>query len=312
MPDGVDIVSHLRDEVPMLAIDLTGKHALVAGVGDERGFGFAIAKALAEAGATVSVATWPPMLKMLKLMLARETSAEWLTLRDGTRLQLDTIYPYDADYDRLEDVPAEVRDHRRYKDLGDFTTSGLAAAVAAQGGIDIVVHSLANAPEVTRPLLDTSRAGYLAAVSTSAYSHVSLVQHLGPLTRAGGSFLSLSYLASNRVIAGYGGGRSAAKAALESDARMLAFEAGRKWGHRVNVISAGPYKSRAAEAIGPIDLMIQHTTRASPLQTAITAEEVGATAAFLSSPLASGITGTVVYVDKGYAVMGSTAELPPT
>jgi enoyl-[acyl-carrier protein] reductase I len=251
------------------------------------------------------------MLKMLTLMLARETSAQWLTLRDGTRLQLAMIHPYDADYDRLEDVPAEVREHRRYKDLGDFTTSGLAAAVAAQGGVDIVVHSLANAPEVTRPLLETSRAGYLAAVSTSAYSHLSLVQHLGPLTRPGGSFLTLSYLASNRVVPGYGGGMSAAKAALESDARTLAFEAGRRWGHRVNVISAGPYKSRAAEAIGPIDLMIQQTIHASPLQAAITAEEVAATAAFLSSPLASGITGTVVYVDKGYAAMGATAEAPP-
>jgi enoyl-[acyl-carrier protein] reductase I len=154
----------------MLAIDLTGKQALVAGVGDERGLGFAIAKALAEAGATVSVATWPPMLRMLKLMLARETSTEWLTLRDGSKLQLAHIYPYDADHDRLEDVAPEVRDHRRYKDLGDFTTSGLAAAVAASGGVDIVVHSLANGPEVTRPMLETSRAGYLAAVSTCRWS----------------------------------------------------------------------------------------------------------------------------------------------
>lgn len=288
----------------MLAIDLTGKHALVAGVGDERGLGFSIAKALADAGATVAVATWPPLFKMFKLMLARPTSAEFLKLRDGSQLQLTAVHPYDADFDRLEDVPAELREHRRYKDLGDFTTTGLAAAVAAAGGVDIVVHSLANGPEVQKPLLETSRAGYLAAVSASAYSHVSLVQHLGPHMRRGGSFLSLSYLASNRVIPGYGGGMSSAKAALESDARVLAFEAGRRWGHRVNVISPGPYKSRAAEAIGPIDLMIEHTSHTAPLQEPITAEEVGATAAFLSSPLASGITGTVVYVDKGYSAMG--------
>ena len=100
---------------------------------------------------------------------------------------------------------------------------------------------------------------------------------------------------------------SSAKAALESDARVLAFEAGRKWGHRVNVISPGPYKSRAAEAIGPIDLMIKYTSATSPIPEAITAEEVGNTAAFLSSPLASGITGTVVYVDKGYSAMGMMA-----
>jgi enoyl-[acyl-carrier protein] reductase I len=309
--DAVDIAPHPRDDLRMLAIDLTGKHALVAGVGDERGLGFAIVRALAEAGATVSVATWPPMLKLFKLMLARESSAELLTLRDGSRLELAAVHAYDADFDRLDEVAPEIREHRRYRDAGDFTTAGLAAAVAASGGVDIVVHSLANGPEVTRPLLATSRAGYLAAVSTSAYSHVALVQHLGPVMRRGGSFLSLSYLAANRAIPGYGGGMSAAKAALESDARVLAYEAGRRWGHRVNVISAGPYRSRAAEAIGPIDQMIEHARRGSPLQEAITGDEVGATAAFLASPLASGITGSVVYVDKGYAVMGSTAELPP-
>jgi enoyl-[acyl-carrier protein] reductase I len=291
----------------MLAIDLKGKHAVVAGVGDERGLGFAIAKALAEAGATVAVATWPPLYKMFKLMMTRDKVDPGLLLKDGTKIQITAVYPYDADHDRLEDVPAEIREHRRYKDLSDFTTSGLAAAVAKDGGADIVIHSLANGPEVQKPLLETSRHGYLGAVSASAYSHVSLVQHMGPVMRRGGSFLTLSYMASNRVVPGYGGGMSSAKAALESDARVLAFEAGRKWGHRVNVISPGPYKSRAAEAIGPIDLMIKYTSATSPLPEAITAEEVGNTAAFLSSGLASGITGSVVYVDKGYSAMGMMA-----
>lgn len=290
----------------MLAIDLRGKRALVAGVADERGLGFAIAKAFAEAGAVVSVATWPPLLKLFQLGLARGRFDDAARLRDGSKLEFAAIYPFDADYDDLADVPADVRAHRRYRDMGDFTISGLAAAIAAAGGIDIVVHSLANGPEVKKPLLETSRSGYLAAVSTSAYSHVSLVQRLGPLMPRGGSFLSLSYLASQRMIPGYGGGMSSAKAALESDARVLAYEAGRRWGHRVNVISAGPYKSRGAEAIGPIELMIEYAARAAPIATAITADEVGATAAFLSSPLASGITGTVVYVDNGYAAMGFT------
>jgi enoyl-[acyl-carrier protein] reductase I len=294
----------LAEDAAMLAIDLTGKHALVAGVGDVHGFGFAIAKALAEAGATVAVATWPPLLKLFKLVLARDPVDPALVLRDGTRLAPTAVYPFDADYDRLADVPADVRDHRRYRDLGDFTIAGLAAAVAASGGVDIVVHSLANGPEVKRPLLATSRAGYLAAVSTSAYSHVSLVQQLGPITRPGGSFVTLSFLASQRVVPGYGGGMSSAKAALESDARVLAYEAGRRWGHRVNVISAGPYASRAAQAIGPIEQVIDYTTRAAPLPAPIAAEDVGHTAAFLASPLAGAITGTVIYVDKGFSVMG--------
>jgi enoyl-[acyl-carrier protein] reductase I len=106
------------------------------------------------------------------------------------------------------------------------------------------------------------------------------------------------------VIPGYGGGMSSAKAALESDTRVLAFEAGRKFGLRVNVISAGPFASRAASAIGIIDRMVQYCATNTPLPEALTAPEVGTTAAFLSSSLASGITGTTVYVDKGYHTMG--------
>lgn len=292
----------------MLTIDLTGKRALVAGVADDGGFGFAIAKSLAEAGASVSVATWPPALGIFKTLLERGKFDASLTLSSGEKMQFAKIYALDAEYDQLDDVSPELRDSRRYRDIGDFTISGLAKAVEADGGVDIVVHSLANGSEVKKPLLQTSRKGYLSALSASAYSNVSLIQHMGPIMRRGGSFLSLSYMAAERVVPGYGGGMSSAKAALESDARVLAFEAGRAWGHRVNVISAGPYASRAASAIGFIDQMIDYTTRNSPLTERLTADEVGATAAFLASPLASGITGTVVYVDKGFAAMGLAVD----
>ena len=173
-----------------------------------------------------------------------------------------------------------------------------------------MVHSLANGPEVRNALVDTIRAGYLAAVSVSAYSNISLVRHFAPLMRPGGSFLSLTYMASERVVPGYGGGMSSAKAALESDTRTLAYEAGRRWGVRVNAISAGPWASRAATAIGFIDTMIKYTTANSPLPRGITAADVGNTAAFLSSPLAAAITGSVVYVDNGYHAMGM-AVAPP-
>lgn len=99
-----------------------------------------------------------------------------------------------------------------------------------------MVHSLANGPEVTKPLLETSRSGYMAASSASAYSFVSLVQQLGPVMNPSGSFLSLTYIASEKVIPGYGGGMSSAKAQLESDTRTLAYEAGRKFDCRVNTI----------------------------------------------------------------------------
>src|SRR5213075_1861334 len=280
-----------RDDRAMLTIDLTGKRALVAGVADDGGFGFAIAKALALAGAKVSVATWPPALGIFRTMLERGKLDASLALPGGTKLAFAKIYPLDAEFDRLEDVPAEVKDSRRYRDVGDFTIGGLAAAVEADGGVDIVVHSLANGSEVKKPLLETSRRGYLSAVSASAYSMVSLVQQIGPIMNKGGAFCSLSYMAAERAIPGYGGGMSSAKAALESDTRVLAFEAGRKWGHRVNVISAGPYASRAASAIGIIGKMIEYVSANAPLTDKLTAQEVGKAAAFLASPLASGITG---------------------
>jgi enoyl-[acyl-carrier protein] reductase I len=291
----------------MLAIDLRGKRALVAGVADDGGFGFAIAKALAEAGASIVVGTWPPAFGIFKTLLERGKLDASRVLSDGRKLDFERVYPLDADYDTLAEVPAEVRESKRYREHGDFTIDGLQQRLTADFGtpaLDIVVHSLANGPEVKKPLLETSRRGYLGAVGVSAYSYTSLVQRLGPLLRPGGSFLALSYLAAERVVPGYGGGMSSAKAALESDTRTLAFEAGRKWGHRVNTISAGPYASRAASAIGFIDKMIGYCKANAPLPEELTAEEVGATAAFLCSPLGKGITGTTVYVDKGFHAMG--------
>ena len=291
----------------MLAIDLTGKRAFVAGVADDGGFGFAIAKALAEAGATVCVGTWPPALGIFQTLLQRGKLDASLDLGAGKKMQLERVYPLDADFDVFDEVPVEVRESKRYREHGDVSIDGVAKRLTADFGapcLDIVVHSLANGPEVKKPLLETSRKGYLAAVGVSAYSYASMVQRLGPLVRPGGSFLALSYMASERVVPGYGGGMSSAKAALESDTRTLAYEAGRKWGHRVNVISAGPWASRAASAIGFIEKMIEYCKANSALPEAITARDVGATAAFVCSPLGAGITGTTIYVDKGYHAMG--------
>jgi enoyl-[acyl-carrier protein] reductase I len=291
----------------MLSLDLTGKRALVAGVADDAGFGFAIAKALIEAGASVSVATWPPALNIFLNLLERGKMDEARRLADGSLLDFERIYPLDAVYDTLADAPDEVRESKRYRDVGDFSIAGLADRLTADFGekpLDILVHSLANGPEVKKALLETSRAGYLAAVGASAYSLVSMVQRLGPLMRPGGSVTSLTYLASERVIPGYGGGMSTAKAALESDTRVLAFEAGRAHGIRVNTISAGPLASRAASAIGIIERMVEYCQINSPLTDALEAREVGTAAAFLASPLASAISGVTLYVDKGYHAMG--------
>ena len=298
----------------MLAIDLTGRRALVAGVADDAGYGFAIAKALAEAGASVSVATWPPALNIFLNLLERGKMDESRRLSSGKLLEFERIYPLDAAYDTLAETPEDVRTSKRYKDVGDFSVDGLAARLREDFGeksLDIVVHSLANGPEVKKPLLETSRYGYLTALGVSAYSLVSMVARLAPLMRTHGSIVSLTYMASERVIPGYGGGMSTAKAALESDTRVLAYEAGRKHGIRVNTISAGPLASRAASAIGIIDRMVEYCAQNAPLTEPLTATEVGQAAAFLCSDLASGITGTTVYVDKGYHAMGMAVTALP-
>ena len=298
----------------MLPIDLTGKRALVAGVADDGGFGFAIAKSLAEAGASVCVGTWPPAMGIFEKLLERGKMDESMALSGGGKMAFERVYPLDAAFDAMDDVPGEIRGNKRYVERGDFTIAGLAARLRAdfgEQGLDIVVHSLANGPEVKNALVDTSRRGYLEALSVSAYSNIVLVRALAPLMRPGGSFLSLTYMASERVIPGYGGGMSSAKAALESDTRTLAYEAGRRWGVRVNAISAGPWASRAASAIGFIDTMIRYSEANSPLTRRFEAADVGHTAAFLASSLASAITGTVVYVDNGYHAMGMAVATPP-
>ncbi len=291
----------------MLNIDLTGRRALVAGVADDGGFGFAIAKALAEAGATVCVGTWPPALNIFMNLLERGKMDESRALSDGSLLQFEKIYPLDAVFDTYDAMPEDLRTSKRYKDVGDCSIDGMATRLVADFGeqpLDILVHALANGPEVKKPLLETSRNGYLAAMSASAYSLVGMVSRFGPLMRRGGAFASLTYMASERVIPGYGGGMSSAKAALESDTRLLAFEAGRKWSVRVNTVSAGPFASRAASAIGIIEKMVAYVKDNAPLSEELTAREVGMVTAFLCSPLASGITGTTLYVDKGYHTMG--------
>jgi len=204
---------------PLLAgynVDLTGKVAFVAGVADSTGYGWAIAKSLAEAGATIIIGTWPPVLKIFETGLRKGDFEEDMKLVNGGKMEIAKIYPLDAVFDTPADVPEAILTNKRYAGLEGYTISEVAKAVEADyGKIDILVHSLANGPEVTKPLLETSRAGYLAASSASAYSFVSLLSNFAPLMNEGGSALSLTYIASEKVIPGYGGGMSSAKVRSE-------------------------------------------------------------------------------------------------
>lgn len=292
-------------------MNLKGKKAFIAGIGDDQGYGWAIAKALAEAGCEILVGTWTPILKIFTTSYETGKFDESRKLSDGSLFHIKKIYALDAMFDKPEDVPQEILENKRYQAASGYTISEVAKQIEKDfGKLDIVVHSLANGPEVKNPLLETSRAGYLAALSSSSYSFVSMVAHFGPLMNKEGAFLSLTYIASERAIPGYGGGMSSAKAALESDTRTLAFEAGRKWNVRINNISAGPLRSRAARAIGFIDQMIEYTHHNAPLQRDMTSEDVGSAAVFLLSPAASAITGATLYVDNGLHAMGIAVDSP--
>lgn len=295
----------------MLKIDLKGKKAFIAGIGDDQGYGWAIAKALAEAGAEIIIGTWAPIYKIFTNSWNAGKFDESRKLSDDSMMNFLKIYPMDASFDTPEDVPEEIKENKRYKAYSNYTLSEVAAAIKKDfGQVDILIHSLANGPEVKKPLLETSRTGYLAAISSSAYSFVSLVKYFSPLMPVGGSALNLTYIASERAIPGYGGGMSSAKAALESDTRTLAWEIGRKQRIRVNSLSAGALGSRAARAIGFIESMIDYAYQNAPLSKELKAEEIGQVASFLSSPLASAITGVTLYVDNGLHAMGVAMDSP--
>jgi enoyl-[acyl-carrier protein] reductase I len=224
----------------------------------------------------------------------------------GGELKPEMVVACDVRFDSMDEVDADTKADRRFNKHGDFTIKGMLEKVGAKyDGVDIVLHSVAFSKEIKNKAVDTSRAGYLEALSISAYSLTALARATAPLMekRGGGSIVGLSYLGGVRVVPHYGGGMSTAKAALEIDAKQLAHNLGSK-NIRVNIISAGPYASRAASAIGDIKHMIDYAAERSPLPRGITPEEVANATVFLCSPLASAITGHVLYVDCGYNVMG--------
>ena len=298
----------------MIPIDLSGKVALVTGVGDNESFAWFIAKGLQAAGARLIFAVHPRMIRIVEGFVTGEApddvKSRELPFGAGM-LSVDKLLPCDVSYDTLDDVPADIRNDRRFKRVeeqhGDYSIAGLMKAVqASHGAIDILIHSVAFSPEITKKAVDTSRSAYLTALSISAYSLTALCRAATPLMENrpdGASVVSLTYLGGDRAVPHYGGGMGTAKAALQIDTKQLAHNLGTK-GVRVNTISAGPYGSRAARSIGNIQEMIDYAAARSPLPRGIKPEEVAIATVFLCSPLASAITGHVLYVDCGYNVMG--------
>jgi enoyl-[acyl-carrier protein] reductase I len=292
----------------MINLDLSGKVALVTGVGDNVGFAWYISKALQAAGARLIFAVHPRLVGIVENILERDADADTRVLPFGAgNLKVEKVIACDVAFDTLADVDQKTREDRRYQKHGDYSIAGLMTNVkAVTDHVDILLHSIAFSPEIKNKALDTTRSAYLTAIGVSAYSLTALLKAALPLMENrpdGACALGLTYLGGDRVVPHYGGGMSTAKAALQIDAMQLASNLGPKK-IRVNLISAGPYASRAARAIGDIDQMINYAAQRAPLQRGIEPEEVANAAVFLCSPLASAITGEVLYVDCGYNVMG--------
>lgn len=172
------------------------------------------------------------------------------------------------------------------------------------GRLDFLIHSIAYAPReaLEGRYVDTTREAFITALEISAYSLVQLARAAAPLMAEGGSIVSMTYYGAEKVVAGYNV-MGVAKAALEASTRYLANDLGPQ-NIRVNAISAGPIQTLSARGVANLSTMMKHHAERAPLRRNVEAREVGNTALFLCSPLASGITGEVIHVDCGYNIMG--------
>jgi enoyl-[acyl-carrier protein] reductase I len=256
-------------------LNLTGKNALVTGIANNRSIAWGIAQQLHTAGANLGI-TYLPDAK-------GRNEAKVKTLVEPLSPSLF--------------LPCDVQDQTQINTT--FT-----ALQEQWEQLDILIHCLAfaNKDDLSGDFSQTSQAGFNLALNVSAYSLIQLSAAAKPLMTSGGSIVTLSYLGGVRVIPNYNV-MGIAKAALEMNVRYLAAELG-PHKIRVNGISAGPIRTLASSAVGGILDMIHHVEEVAPLQRTVTQAEVGNAATFLSSDLASGITGQILYVDSGYSIMG--------
>jgi enoyl-[acyl-carrier protein] reductase I len=251
---------------------LQGKRGLIVGVANQNSIAWACAKSLAAAG--------------MELAFTYQGDA----MRDRVTRTVST----------LGEVPLfdlDVRD--------DEQIQAVVEGIQQQwGSLDFVLHSVAFAPRtaMTNPFLETSREDFLTAHEISAYSLVALARAFTPMMENGGSLVTLTYYGSEKVVPGYNV-MGVAKAALEASVRYLAYELGER-NVRVNAISAGAVNTLAARGVSNLRDLLKIAGDRSPLRRPIEVGEVGTTALFLASHLASAITGETLYVDAGYNIMG--------
>lgn len=253
-------------------LHLEGRTAVVFGLANKRSIAWAIAQKLHESGCKLIIGYQNERLK-------QEAESLLEDLPGAEALQCD--------------VSSDAEIERVFADLKQ-----------RHGKLHVLVHSVAFAPaeELHNDFIHTTREGFRIAHDVSVYSLIALARAAAPLMTEGGSIVTMTYYGAEKVVPHYNV-MGVAKAALEATVRYLAFDLG-KQNIRVNAISAGPIKTLAARGIGGLSEMLKAHADRAPLHRNTEQAEVGGTAAFLASDLASGITGEVIYVDSGYNIMG--------
>ena len=251
---------------------MQGKKGLIIGVANNRSIAYGIAKACKSQGADLILTYQNDKLKKRVEKVAEE-------------LDVKNIYPLDVTKPEEIDALKEAIE----KDYGK---------------IDFLVHSVAFAPReaLDGKFIDTTKEAFNIAMEISVYSLIEVVQKLEPVLNDGASILTLTYLGSQRYVPHYNV-MGVAKAALEASVRYLAVDLGERK-IRINALSAGPIKTLAASGIGDFSEILKYNEKNSPLRKNVTIEEVGNSAMYLLSDLASGVTAEIHYVDSGYNIMG--------
>lgn len=251
---------------------LAGKKGLVVGIANEESIAWGCAKAFQEQGAELAVTYLNDKAKTYVEPLAERLQAPIC-------MKLDVTNPEEQD--------------------------ALFAAITEKWGkLDFLLHSIAFAPkaDLQGRVLDSSSAGFASAMDVSCHSLIRLAKAAEPLMSDGGSILTMSFYGAEKVVTHYNL-MGPVKAALEASVKYLSTELGSQR-IRINAISTGPVKTRAASGLTDFDKLMNEASQKAPLHQLVTLEQIGEMAAFLVSDNARQVTGQTVYVDAGYNVRG--------
>ncbi|EEL51717.1 MULTISPECIES: enoyl-ACP reductase FabI [Bacillales] len=258
----------------MNLLNLKGKNIIVMGVANQRSIAWGIARSLHEAGAN-----------LIFTYAGERLEKNVRDLAESLEGQQSLVLPCDVTND--EDIARCFQSIK--EEVG--VVHGLAHCIA-----------FANRDDLKGEFVDTSRDGFLLAQNISSFSLTAVARAAKPLMTEGGSIVTLTYLGGERVVSNYNV-MGVAKASLDASVRYLANDLGQH-NIRVNSVSAGPIRTLSAKGVGDFNSILKQIEERAPLRRNVTQEEVGNTALFLFSDLASGVTGENIHVDSGYHILG--------